>query len=295
MILFFSPILEHFFPLFVQIAQMGLILPKWVSFFPEYHPHPLFFTQPSHTPYRYMYLHNTPPSPPQNTPLHDLNLKVGKMNYSLGNLDPIWAKGLKSGQNFSRSGQNYFTHLGQGGCWTLPVSTRYRRQLSGIAKASPLCWRRPQPAHADGPRWRAQGIPKHASKLEGQDSSSRRRWSSKSPELKLKTKVLVKDQSKRPTRELKPEVSVWTGSAGRSMNLGSFHLSEAASVLKIGSLDWKVALDRRNNKHYNTGWAKLSLKSCNENLKMLDSLYSYEKVLLRKFMWDGQILNFPKK
>ena len=45
---FFYPILEHFAakfcPLFVQIAQMGLILPRWVSFCPEYHPQPLFFS-----------------------------------------------------------------------------------------------------------------------------------------------------------------------------------------------------------------------------------------------------------
>ena len=34
-----------------------------------------------------------------------LNLKVGKMNYSLCNLDPNWATCLKSGQNFPRSGQ----------------------------------------------------------------------------------------------------------------------------------------------------------------------------------------------
>ena len=68
-----------------------------------------------------MYVHKTPPNPPQNTlfpglnlkvgkihpkktPFPGLNLKVGKMNYSLDNLDPKWAKCVKSGQNFSRSG-----------------------------------------------------------------------------------------------------------------------------------------------------------------------------------------------
>ena len=44
-------------------------------------------------------------SPPQNTPFPGLNLKVGKINYWLGNLDPNWTKCLKSGQNISRSGQ----------------------------------------------------------------------------------------------------------------------------------------------------------------------------------------------
>ena len=52
-----------------------------------------------------MYEHETPPAPPQNTPFPGLILKVGKMNYCLGKMDPIWAKCLKSGQNFSRSGQ----------------------------------------------------------------------------------------------------------------------------------------------------------------------------------------------
>ena len=49
-----------------------------------------------------MYVHETPPTTPQNTPFPGLNLKVGKMNYSLCNLDPNWAICLKSGQNFSR-------------------------------------------------------------------------------------------------------------------------------------------------------------------------------------------------
>ena len=41
-----------------------------------------------------MYVHKTPPTPPQNTPFPGLNLKVGKTNYRLGNLDPNWAKKL---------------------------------------------------------------------------------------------------------------------------------------------------------------------------------------------------------
>ena len=54
--------------------------------------------------------HKTPPTPPKNTPFPGLNLKVGKLNYSLGNLDPNWAIYLKSGQNFSRSGQKKKIH-----------------------------------------------------------------------------------------------------------------------------------------------------------------------------------------
>ena len=46
MIEFDPPISGHF----SHIAQMGLICPDGVSFCPDYHPQPLFFTQPSHTP-----------------------------------------------------------------------------------------------------------------------------------------------------------------------------------------------------------------------------------------------------
>ena len=99
------------FALFVQIAQMGLNLPRWVSFCPEYHPQPLFFTQQLHTPFGDMYVHETPQFPPQNTPFPGLNLKVGKMNYRLGKSDPNWAKILKSGQNFSRNGPKKNIHM----------------------------------------------------------------------------------------------------------------------------------------------------------------------------------------
>ena len=40
-----------------------------------------------------------------------LNLKISKMNYCLGTLDPDWATHSKVGtENFSRSGQNEFIH-----------------------------------------------------------------------------------------------------------------------------------------------------------------------------------------
>ena len=58
-------------------------------------PQPLFLTQPSHTPFWDMYVHKTTETPPQSTPFPGLNLKVGKINYRLGNLDPNWAKCLK--------------------------------------------------------------------------------------------------------------------------------------------------------------------------------------------------------
>ena len=49
----------------------------------------------------YVRTQNTP-TPRQNTPFPGLILKVGKMNYCLGKVDP---KCLKSRQNFSRNGQ----------------------------------------------------------------------------------------------------------------------------------------------------------------------------------------------
>ena len=81
-----------------------------------------------------MYEHETPPAPPQNTPFPGLILKVGKMNYCLGKMDPIWAKCLKSGQNFSRSGQKKFIHLQnslcQRGVAAMLFKTLFKRNLS---------------------------------------------------------------------------------------------------------------------------------------------------------------------
>ena len=73
--------------------------PDGVSFCPEYHQQPLFFTQLSQTPLGEMYVHKTPPTAPQNTPFPGLILRVGKTNYCLGKMDPIWAIHKKSGQN----------------------------------------------------------------------------------------------------------------------------------------------------------------------------------------------------
>ena len=95
----FFLILEHFCPLFIQIAQIGLILPRWGLTLPRISPP----TQQSQIPFRDMYLHKTAPIPSQNTPFPGLNLKVG-----VGKMDPTWEKCLKSGQKFSKSGpKNY--------------------------------------------------------------------------------------------------------------------------------------------------------------------------------------------
>ena len=61
-----------------------------VSFSPEYHHRPLFFSQPAlaRTPFGDMYVHKKSPTSPENTLFPGLNLKVGKMNYSLGKWTP---------------------------------------------------------------------------------------------------------------------------------------------------------------------------------------------------------------
>ena len=71
-----------------------------------------------------MYVHKTPPSPPQNNPFLGLHLKVGEMNYRLGHLDPKWAKCLKSGQNFLGVGQKslFMEREGGRGEWRLKWS-----------------------------------------------------------------------------------------------------------------------------------------------------------------------------
>ena len=115
MIEFPPPILEHFCPFLVQIAQMGLILPRMGLILPRTPLPTLFFTQQLHIPFGDMYTHKTPPTPPKNAPFP--GLKSGKTNHRLDNLDPNWAKCseseqyFSSGQNFSRSGQKHFIHL----------------------------------------------------------------------------------------------------------------------------------------------------------------------------------------
>ena len=76
-------------------------------------------------------------------------------------------------------------------------------------------------ANADGTRRSAQASPKHASKPEGEDRSSRRPWSSKSkisPDFESKPEEHVEDQSKRgsPKRKSKSEVRVEARRSRRS-------------------------------------------------------------------------------
>ena len=63
MINFFFAILEHFCPLWYKLPRWVSFCPDGVSFCPEYHTQPLYFTQPSHTLFGNMYIHKTPPTP----------------------------------------------------------------------------------------------------------------------------------------------------------------------------------------------------------------------------------------
>ena len=107
------PISRALLPTLVHIAQMDLILPRCALILPRIPPPtPVLYAAVTH-PFLGHVRTQTSPKPSRNTPFPGLNLNVGKMKYSLGNLDPNWAKCLKSGQNVSRSGQNVFIHCVQ--------------------------------------------------------------------------------------------------------------------------------------------------------------------------------------
>ena len=85
MIEFPPPILEHFCPLFVQIAQMGLILPRWALILARIPPPPLvLYSAVTNTFRGYVSTQNTP----KPTPKHPFS----------------WPE-LESGQNELPSGQ----------------------------------------------------------------------------------------------------------------------------------------------------------------------------------------------
>ena len=113
MIEFFWPTSRALCPLLVQIAQMGLILPRWLGgladsiFAQNTTTYPCSLLS-SHQPLARIRTYTKHPQPhPPKTLFPSLNLpvKVGKMSYHLGNVDLNWAKCLKSGQNCSGSVQ----------------------------------------------------------------------------------------------------------------------------------------------------------------------------------------------
>ena len=122
---------QYFCPLFIQIAQMGLIFPRWGLILPRIPPStPVLYSAITHPSLGYVWTQNTN-KPTHNSPFPGLNLKVGKMNYRLGNLDQNRSKCLKSWQNFSRSGQKEFFHS--------PAATHPRLWQQSILRISLSC------------------------------------------------------------------------------------------------------------------------------------------------------------
>ena len=89
---------------------MGLILPRWGSILPRIpSPTPVFDSAVTQPFLGYVHTQNSDtPNPALKHSFSLPELEVGKMNYSLGNLDPTgnWTQCLKSEQNFSRSDSN---------------------------------------------------------------------------------------------------------------------------------------------------------------------------------------------
>ena len=90
---FVPPILEHFCPLFVQIAETHSFCPDGVSFCPDYHYQPLFFTQQPQTPFRDMYVHKKTPQPHPKTPL------FLAWTWKWAKWTTVWAIWTPTGQN----------------------------------------------------------------------------------------------------------------------------------------------------------------------------------------------------
>ena len=71
MVDFVLPNSRELLPTFCTNCPDGVsFCPRWGLFLPRFHPQPLFFTPPSHTPFGDMYVHKTPPPRPPPTPPH---------------------------------------------------------------------------------------------------------------------------------------------------------------------------------------------------------------------------------
>ena len=101
MIEFFPPILEHFRPLFLQIAQMGLILPRWDLILPRIPPATPVLYSAVTNPFRgYVHTQNTP-SP---TPKYPFFLA---WFWEWAKWTTVWAKWTTSGQNVWNVGKTF--------------------------------------------------------------------------------------------------------------------------------------------------------------------------------------------
>ena len=99
------PVGSHFAQMGSHFAQNTTT--NLCSSLSRHNPQNLCFLHSCHKPH----LTKHPQCPTQNTPFPDLNLKVGKINYSMGKMDPNWPKCLKSRQNCFRSGKKNIHHI----------------------------------------------------------------------------------------------------------------------------------------------------------------------------------------
>ena len=105
MIEFFCPILEHVWPLFVQIAQMYLILHRWGFILPRIPlPTPVLCSAIINLFQGYVRTQNTPNPTPKH-PFSWPDFESGQNKLQSGQNGPQLGKMFEKWQNFSRSGQ----------------------------------------------------------------------------------------------------------------------------------------------------------------------------------------------
>ena len=105
MIEFPPPIIEHFCPFFVQIAQMGPNLSRWGLILPRIpRPTPVLYSGITY-PFRGLVRTQNTPKSIQNTPFSGLNLRWPKRT-------TVWAIWISSGQNVWKVGKT-FLEVGQ--------------------------------------------------------------------------------------------------------------------------------------------------------------------------------------
>ena len=73
MIEFFCQLYSTFVHFLYKLPRQVSFCQDKVSFWPEYHLQPLFFTQQSQTPFWDMYINETPPTPTQMVPKHPIS------------------------------------------------------------------------------------------------------------------------------------------------------------------------------------------------------------------------------
>ena len=106
MMVFFFPILEHFCPLWVQIAQMGLILPRWGLILPRIPP-PISVLYSALTHLSGICTNTKHPQAPPKTPLFlAWSWKWAKLELQSGQFGPQMGKMLKKWQIFLEVGKN---------------------------------------------------------------------------------------------------------------------------------------------------------------------------------------------